>query len=299
MRNKSKKSTGVLTFAVVLPVLLCVVLAVAIYGASHRDTDVEVDPPINQELSTDLPIQQDNQQDNVQVPTNVENQADDNKPKHNDNATLPDTRPNTPPPVPNGDDGVRLNVNLSDWNLILVNPTTYLPEGFSVELAKYNDSHSVDARIVDALKEMVSAMKAQGLSPVICSSYRTQQKQQSLFDNQVNRLKNKGMSDEQARAQAGTVVAIPGTSEHQTGLAVDIVALSYQILDEKQEETAEQQWLMEHCHEYGFILRYPSNKSEVTGIIYEPWHYRYVGKEVAQDMKNKDICFEEWLELYR
>lgn len=90
-------------------------------------------------------------------------------------------------------------------------------------------------------------------------------------------------------------MAVPGTSEHQTGLAVDLVASSYQVLDRKQEQTAEQKWLMEHCWEYGFILRYPSDKSAVTGIGYEPWHYRYVGRETSKAIQDSGLCLEEYL----
>jgi len=90
-------------------------------------------------------------------------------------------------------------------------------------------------------------------------------------------------------------VALPGTSEHQTGLAVDIVDAGYQSLDEKQERTAVQQWLMKNSWRYGFILRYPNHKSDITGIYYEPWHYRYVGKEAAKEIYEKDICLEEYI----
>lgn len=95
--------------------------------------------------------------------------------------------------------------------------------------------------------------------------------------------------------EAARWVAPPGTSEHQTGLALDIVSADYQLLDEKQAETPEQQWLMEHCWEYGFVLRYPTDKSAVTGIGYEPWHYRYVGKEAAREMVRRGVCLEEYL----
>ncbi|MBP3292640.1 MAG: M15 family metallopeptidase, partial [Clostridia bacterium] len=106
---------------------------------------------------------------------------------------------------------------------------------------------------------------------------------------------DKGYSQEEAEAEAGKWVAIPGTSEHQTGLAVDIVALSYQLLDRGQEDTAEQKWLMENSYKYGYILRYPTDKSDITGIYYEPWHYRYVGKDVAKELYESGLCLEEYL----
>ena len=105
-----------------------------------------------------------------------------------------------------------------------------------------------------------------------------------------------GYSEEEARTETAKNIAIPGTSEHQLGLAVDIVDKNYQILDETQEDTAVQKWLMENSWRYGFILRYPTDKSDITGIVYEPWHYRYVGKEAAEAIYNEGICLEEYLE---
>lgn len=182
-----------------------------------------------------------------------------------------------------------------DWQILLVNPWNTLPEDFTVELQTLSDGKKVDKRIVDDLNAMLAACRKAGLRPVICSAYRTQAKQQQLYSNKIARLRAAGYSQEKAVQEAGRWVAVPGTSEHQTGLALDIVAASYQVLDKKQEETAEQKWLMEHCWEYGFILRYPSDKSEITGIGYEPWHYRYVGKETALAIRDSGLCLEEYL----
>ena len=185
----------------------------------------------------------------------------------------------------------------ADWNLLLVNPWNTLPEDFSVELVTLASCGlKVDKRIRTDLNEMFSACQAAGLRPLICSAYRTQAVQTRLYNNKISRLRAAGYSRESAVEEAGRWVAVPGTSEHQTGLALDIVSSSYQALTKKQETTAEQKWLMEHCWEYGFILRYPSDKSEITGINYEPWHYRYVGKEAALAMRDSGQCLEEYLE---
>lgn len=181
------------------------------------------------------------------------------------------------------------------WNLILVNPWNPLPEDYSVTLTQLKNGHAVDERCYPDLQAMMDACRAEGLSPVICSSYRTWEKQENLYNNQVNKLMAQGYSAEAAREEAAKAIAIPGTSEHQLGLAVDIVDLNNQNLDSSQEDTAVQKWLMEHCWEYGFILRYPNGKSEITGIIYEPWHYRYVGREAAKEITEAGICLEEYL----
>ena len=143
---------------------------------------------------------------------------------------------------------------------------------------------------------MMDDCRGAGFSPVICSSYRTQEKQQQLFDNQVEKWKKQGYSEDEAKIEAGRLVAVPGTSEHQLGLALDIVDISYQILDEKQEDTPAQQWLLENSWKYGFILRYPKDKTDITKISYEPWHYRYVGEKAAMEIFDRKICLEEYLE---
>ena len=104
-----------------------------------------------------------------------------------------------------------------------------------------------------------------------------------------------GISDDEAYALAAKEVAIPGTSEHQLGLAVDIVCCVEHYNLDAQKTKVRQQWLIDNCHKYGFILRFPADKTDVTGIIYEPWHYRYVGVEVATEIMSRGICFEEWL----
>ena len=182
------------------------------------------------------------------------------------------------------------------WNLLLVNPWNELPEGFSVELRELGDGEAVDERAYPDLQAMLDDARAEGLSPIVCSSYRTREKQQELFVRRVGRLTAAGYSEQDAVTEAGKWVAVPGTSEHQTGLALDIISSSYRVLDRDQENTAEQRWLMENSYKYGFILRYPSDKSEITGINYEPWHYRYVGKEAAKEIYEKGLCLEEYLE---
>ncbi len=184
-----------------------------------------------------------------------------------------------------------------DWQLLLVNPWNEMPEDFEVTLKTLPDGNKVDERAYDDLNAMLEACREAGLRPKICSSYRTMSKQTYLYNNKIARLRNAGYSRKAAEAEAGRWVARPGTSEHQLGLALDIVSQSYQALTKKQEQTKEQKWLMEHCWEYGFILRYPNEKSEITGIGYEPWHYRYVGRDVALDIRDSGLCMEEYLLL--
>lgn len=194
------------------------------------------------------------------------------------------------------DDTQHLTQASSDWNLILVNPWNEVPDDYEISLTNLPNGHSIDSRCYPALTEMMNACRGAGLHPLICSSYRSQKKQESLFQERIDELRAQGYSKKEARIKAATSVARPGTSEHQIGLAVDIVDQSHQTLDAMQEYTPVQQWLMENSWKYGFILRYPNDKSRLTGIIYEPWHYRYVGPEAAQEIYEQGICLEEYLE---
>lgn len=182
-----------------------------------------------------------------------------------------------------------------EWNLMLVNADHPVPEDYVIpEFTQLRNGHAVDSRIYPALQEMMDAAREEGYEPLICSSYRDWDKQQQLYIKKVRSYVNEGYSWEEAVELAAAWVQKPGCSEHQTGLAVDIVDIYYQLLDENQENRPVQQWLMEHCAEYGFILRYPENKKELTGIEYEPWHYRYVGIEAAKEIMREGICLEEY-----
>ena len=192
-----------------------------------------------------------------------------------------------------------IDSHTSNWELLLVNKNHKVPEGYTVELEEVENVHQVDKRIAESLKQMLSDARKEGLSPIICSSYRTNAKQQKLYNNKVREYKRWGCSSEEAEELASYWVAIPGTGEHETGLAVDIVSENYQILDEKQEQTDVQRWLIDNSYKYGFTLRYPTDKKDITMINYEPWHYRYVGIDNATYMKEHDMCLEEYIEYLK
>ena len=182
----------------------------------------------------------------------------------------------------------------------LVNPWNSVPEGYTVELTDINELYQVATVAYDDYLEMIRACENAGHQPVVCSGYRTQEYQQGLYDRKVQRLLDDRKNDytlEEAMAVAARSVAVPGTSEHQLGLALDIIDNRNWNLDESQAQMPTQQWLMENSWRYGWILRYPDEKSELTGIIYEPWHYRYVGREVAAEIHSLDLCLEEYLQM--
>ena len=179
----------------------------------------------------------------------------------------------------------------------LVNPWNYVPEGYTVDLKKIDANYQVAKIAYDDLQLMLADCKRNGGNPVICSAYRTQEYQENLYNKKVKKLMATGLSQDEAEKEAGTVVAVPGTSEHQLGLALDIIDYYNYTLDRSQENTKTQQWLMANSWQYGWILRYPNGKSEVTGIIYEPWHYRYVGREIAEEIHDLGMCLEEYLQM--
>lgn len=184
-----------------------------------------------------------------------------------------------------------------DWQLTLVNPTTPMEEGYEPPaLTQLRNGQSVDSRCYPDLQQMMDDCREAGYQPLICSSYRTQQRQEELFEEKVDSLLEEGYSSSEAQRVAGQNVALPGTSEHQLGLAVDIVDANQQVLEEDQEDTLTQQWLLANSWKYGFILRYPQGKSDITGITYEPWHYRYVGRQAAAEIYSQGICLEEYLQ---
>lgn len=182
-----------------------------------------------------------------------------------------------------------------DWNLILVNRTHPIPEDYEVELKPIGSGHQIDARAYDDFRAMIQAAKSEGIYIYVTSSYRDLDKQTDLYNKKVESYVMQGYSYENAKEQAGQVVAVPGTSEHHLGLALDFVSSEYRKLDEKQENTKGFQWLEEHSWEYGFILRYPNGETDITGIIYEPWHFRYVGLETAKEITESGLTLEEYL----
>ncbi len=176
------------------------------------------------------------------------------------------------------------------WYLILVNRWHPLPKGYQPQLMTLSNGKQVDERIYPYLQKMFDQARADGVYPIVASAYRTAEKQQSIMEEKIAEYQANGYSAEKAKTEAEKWVAIPGTSEHQLGLAVDINAdgvnsAGYEVYD----------WLDKHAHEYGFIRRFPESKTDITGVANEPWHYRYVGKKVAAEIHDRGICLEEYL----
>lgn len=192
--------------------------------------------------------------------------------------------------------------DLDDWNLRLVNAKNPLPNGFTAQTTEIQANYArdvgmlYDKRAVSYLNAMCAAAESDGINLLVISAHRTNARQTVLYNNQVAKQKanHPELSEDEAKKLAATISAYPGTSEHEVGLAVD-----FNSVEESFENTPEFQWLKTHAAEYGFILRYTKEKQDITGVIYEPWHYRYVGKEHAEKINELGYCLEEYVEYLK
>lgn len=175
--------------------------------------------------------------------------------------------------------------------LILVNKSHLLPEDFSPNLTTLSGGLKINKDAGSAFTKMTAAAKKDGITIKPISGYRTVEYQENLFNTRLAQNKAKGMTEKEAYEATAQYTAPYRSSEHCTGLAVDV-----NQIDESFEKTPAFKWLIENCSDYGFILRYPKTKSEITKINYEPWHFRFVGVEVAKKIMDNNICFEEYLE---
>ncbi len=187
------------------------------------------------------------------------------------------------------------DLNVADWTLILVNRDYILPEGFVPpelvpSVKSDSDSKKLDSRVAPHYNDMYLAAKKDGITLETVSGYRSYSLQRTNFENKISKYINQGMNRTKATQEAAKIILPPGTSEHNLGFAMDICSLEQSF-----ENTKAFRWLCENAEDYGFILRYPKDKQDITQIIYEPWHWRYVGVENAKRINASGKCLEEYL----
>ena len=216
-------------------------------------------------------------------------------------SSAPEEQPEQEPTEPDPPAEPEIPVPEDKSVLILVNPDNYIPEGYTVELETVQSKYQLDKKAAESARNLLAAAKEAGFDVALCSAYRTVEKSAELYQRKVNELLSYGYSEAEAKTEAAKWVAPPGTSEHHTGLAMDLVSTDYwgyySDLEHDYENFDSFKWLYEHCDEFGFILRYPKDKQDITGITYEPWHYRYVGTEAAAYIMENGLCLEEYLEI--
>lgn len=271
MKNKSSS---------VILILLIVILALVTYF--HHSAE---EPEASQISAPDAVI---SVEPNEQPPLDNEIQTTP------DVVTTPEATPTptpsptpTPTPEPYAD---KPDIDITSWEYLLVNAENNIGD-YVPELTTLEGSHKFDSRAVESLIAFIDAARAEGLSVFLSSSYRPYSEQEYLYNRKVAQYGDP--------AVAATIVAPPGTSEHQSGLCADITDIYYATKDRSLENTALFKWMKANCQDYGFILRYPDGKQDVTGIIYEPWHFRYVGVEAATYIMENDLTLEEFVELYK
>ena len=260
-RQEHRKHVHFLRLKLTVLVLLLLIAAMAIYAAVRGKTPVQTEPAVQ----TTAPQAQTAAPTETRASSSVTTSAPE-----------PDTTV-----APAEDDS---------WKLVLVNADHPLPEGFTVRLKPLRYGQQVDERIYPELQQMFDDARAAGIYPLINESYRTAERQQEILDKYIANYEAGGMRHEDAVKKARSIVALPGTSEHELGLALDIIA------EFDADSTATWTWLRENSWRYGFILRYPAGKEEITGISFEAWHFRYVGVPTAQEITEQGLCLEEYLE---
>ncbi len=177
-----------------------------------------------------------------------------------------------------------------EWNLILVNSENALPKNYDIELTLLSNGVSVNSRIYPDLQKMFDDARSEGIYPIVGEGYRTHNEQKAMMREKTAAFIADGYSMKEAEELAADLVAEPGKSEHELGIALDINADTSASTNEEVYA-----WLAENAYKYGFILRYPLGKEDITGIDYEPWHYRYVGADAALEIFTKQLTLEEYL----
>ncbi|MCR4754662.1 MAG: M15 family metallopeptidase [Lachnospiraceae bacterium] len=184
----------------------------------------------------------------------------------------------------------------SAWNLLLINKQHPVPDDYTFTLGTIKGNMKCDERIIEPLAQMFKAAAYDGINLEVRSPYRDISRQEYLFDRKMKNYINQGYSYIDAYKESSAVVTVPGASEHQIGISLDITSDTYSMLNEGFEDTDAGKWLKDNSYKYGFILRYPKGKEDITGIIYEPWHFRYVGVEAATVMYEQDLTLEEFID---
>lgn len=190
-------------------------------------------------------------------------------------------------------------VDINSWELRLIDFDHPLGEDFAPpELTLVADNEQVDSRVAPELSRLFSDAQAAGYTIYFCSGYRDYDTQYTIYWNHIDEYQAQGMSLEQAHEQTRLAVQYPGCSEHQSGLCADILESRDQDMEPYIGGSGLMLWLEQNCANYGYVIRYPKDKTEITGIEYEPWHLRYVGHEAAAYMMEHGLCLEEFLALY-
>ncbi|MBO5332726.1 MAG: M15 family metallopeptidase [Clostridia bacterium] len=311
-KRRKKNTLDYKKIALLSVAVLVVVIAIIVSVSSKDNTpDYEYSPTENNQTNT-----VDDTKPSIVPPTNSATEPSTDK-----TPTEEPSEPVTSAPITKSfydavkyrsPDAVTADIFKHGRNLMLLNRKYELPEDFKWDLVywsngkhvdamylnceEHNSTKAVDKAAYQPLKDMFAAAKEAGVPLNLVSAYRSIYLQDKLFTRSVNYYKGQGLSEIDAINKANRERTFSGTSEHNTGLGFDILEKGNYNLTESFENTAQFKWLMENAENYGFILRYDKDKTDITGIMYEPWHFRYVGVEHAKKINELGMCLEEYID---
>ncbi len=299
-KKKKKKKIDAVNFTIKFLIAACVIVGIALAGLLVVELLSSEEGPYSDGIS-DVETQEstDEQTDEEQTTEQQTTEAQTTEPPTEAETTEAKEDFEMPTSAPSGtlwseEDRIIINPEQELWNLVVVNGTRAMPEGYTPQLASVAGTDvQMDYRVAPYYTEMYNAAKKDGITLTPYSGYRSYDRQKRNYNNLTEEYMSRyNLSREDAAIKAATVILPPGTSEHNLGLAMDICNTYDSFANQK-----EYAWLVEHAHEYGFILRYTAEKQPITGIVPEPWHWRFVGVEYAEEIKNSGLCLEEWLAL--
>lgn len=270
------------------------------YSAIVGTSDISL-APVTPETEALLEEQESNSEYASEEETQIEAYTLDDILAYHDHESVHDVNEQTAEEVQESELAEERSFDAADWRLVLINKQHPISQDYEFKLGRMfieTNNIQLDDRIIDDLLLMMQAAKKDGLNLVIRSPYRTFDRQESNFNVRIRSYMKQGLSYMEAYKVTSQVITVPGCSEHEVGLALDITCESYLELSQGFEDTKEGQWLADHSCEYGFVLRYPEEKEYITSIVYEPWHFRYVGREAASVMKEENLCLEEFWDKY-
>ena len=284
-KNARKFLYLMLSLVVVFVSVVCIVINdrnnKIISGATIGETDKVQDEKVSEEVTE---RSSENQTENV---------TEKNEDKKNETTIAPETTKQKVTAVAAGtiDNPTIITIDEKNWHLTLVNSGYRIPEDYKPDLVYVcGSSERLDKKVAEHYEAMFDAASKDGVYLTPCSGYRDYELQKRNYNNKISYYESLGYSKKDAAVKAATIIMPPGSSEHNLGYAMDIVCV-----DEWFEDTDEFQWLMAHAADYGFILRYPKDKQDITKVTYEPWHWRYVGVEAAKEIKASGQVLEEYL----
>ncbi len=289
-KNTKKTEQKALNFLCIMMALIVIFVAVVCIAVDRKNDALrEKETEISQNAQTTK-----NKSENKKTSTAQSGDKTDTKKENPSDTTLPETtQPVTAAVAQPGtiDNPTIITIDEDEWYLTLVNSSYRIPDTYEPDLVYVCGSgERLDRKVAEHYEKMYDAAKKDGVSLVPCSGYRSYELQERNYNNKVSFYESQGYSNKDARVKAATIIMPPGSSEHNLGYAMDIVCV-----DEWFEDTAEFRWLTENAADYGFIMRYPKDKQDITKVIYEPWHWRYVGVELAKELKDSGLVLEEYM----